>query len=291
MVQKEQVDRLIGHEFPPFTHSYSARDVCLYALGVGAPADWLDPTELQFVYELSSEGFKALPTFAVTFAVVNPFLEGKIGDIEFNPMMVVHGEEDLEILNPLPTEATISGYPKISAIYDKGSGMVMVFQIAIHDADDSPLANLRASVFLRGLGGFGGERGPSGKVNLPPDHPPDAIYEETIPERQALIYRLSGDPNPLHVDSAFAALGGFDRPILHGLCSYGYAGRAVLKQFCENDPARFHSIQARFSKHVFPGETLITEMWQTSPSDVILQSKVKTRDEVVLSNARVTLNP
>ena len=134
------------------------------------------------------------------------------------------------------------------------------------------------------MGGFGGERGTSEKVNVPPERAPDATMSEQTSEKQALIYRLSGDINPLHADPAMAAVGNFDRPILHGLCTFGYATRAVLKHFCDNDPARFKSIGVRFSKHVFPGETLVTEMWRDG-SHVTFQTKVKERDEVVLSYA------
>jgi 3-hydroxyacyl-CoA dehydrogenase/3a,7a,12a-trihydroxy-5b-cholest-24-enoyl-CoA hydratase len=284
----EQVQAAIGKPQSPFTYTYTERDVALYALGVGAPAHPLDADELKFVYELSTheDGFQVLPTFAVIYTsqTIHDILSGRIGDIEFNPMMLVHGEQALTLHQPLPKAATITCYPVISAIYDKGSGLLVVHDIVCKDENDTPLAELRSSMFIRGMGGFGGERGESDKSGTPPERPPDAIVEEATSDKQALLYRLSGDINPLHADPTLSAVTGFDRPILHGLCTYGFAGRAILKTFCNNDPKRLKGIRTRFSKHVFPGETLITEMWQEG-HEIIFQTKAKERDEIVLSYA------
>lgn len=284
--------QLIGHEFPPLTFSYSERDVCLYGLGVGAPADWCEQDELQFVYELSTKGFKALPTFAVLYPskMIDILIGGKIGQLEYNPMMVVHGEQYLEIKKPVPTSGTITSHAQISAIYDKGSGMVMVIDTQCCDESGEEIAFNQSNMFIRGSGGFGGERGPSGDINIPPSREPDGVYKQKTLSQQALIYRLSGDINPLHADPMMAGFGGFDRPILHGLCTFGFAGRAVLKAFCQNDPALFKSIKVRFSKHVFPGETLITEMWRVSDTRIIFRTKVAERNEYVLTQAAVELN-
>jgi 3-hydroxyacyl-CoA dehydrogenase/3a,7a,12a-trihydroxy-5b-cholest-24-enoyl-CoA hydratase len=204
-------------------------------------------------------------------------------------MMLVHGEQYLEIKMPIPIAAHITCYPRISQVYDKGSGLLMVTDTVCKDESGSEISVSQSSMFIRGLGGFGGERGSSPDSNVPPDRAPDAIQREKMLPQQALIYRLSGDINPLHADPAMAAVGGFDRPILHGLCSFGFAGRAVLKHFCDNDPSRFKSIKVRFSKHVFPGETLVTEMWKVSDSKVVFRSTVAERNEVVLSSAAVEL--
>lgn len=291
MPTPEQIQKLVGLELPSTTYTYTARDVALYALGVGAPADWLDQDELQFVYELSGQGFKVLPSFGViyTSGMIHTLLSGKLGDLEYNPLMLVHGEQYLEVKKPLPTAASITSYPKIAHIYDKGSGMLVITEVSCRDEQDVEVASAWSSMFIRGMGDFAGDRGPSTRINIPPERPPDVVHEEATTTRQALIYRLSGDINPLHADPAMAAVGGFDRPILHGLCTFGFACRAVLKHYCGNDPAKFRSVQVRFSRHVFPGETIITEMWQESPSQIIFQCRVKERNEVVLSHAAVTL--
>ena len=290
MVTLEQVNAAIGKAMPPMTYTYTTKDVALYALGVGAPTDVLDQDELKFVYELSTAGFVALPTFPVVYTgeMIHHLISGKIGDIEFNPMMLVHGEQYLEIHKTIPTSGTITCQPVTSAIYDKGSGMLVVTDVDCFDESGDKVAMQQSSMFIRGLGGFGGERGTSEKINVPPEREPDAVHEEKTLERQALIYRLSGDINPLHADPNMAAVGNFDRPILHGLASYGFAARAVVKHFCDNDPSKVFSVRTRFSKHVFPGETLVTEMWKEGDT-VIFQTKTKERDEVVLNYAGVTL--
>jgi 3-hydroxyacyl-CoA dehydrogenase/3a,7a,12a-trihydroxy-5b-cholest-24-enoyl-CoA hydratase len=283
---------LVGYQFAPTEFVYGERDVSLYALSVGAAADPADASERRFVYELNGAGFVALPTFAVTFPFVVLRQLAEVPGFTFNPMMMLHGEQYLVLQRPLPLAATITNHAHISAVYDKGKGIVVI--IDIHGVDDrgAEVAFNQTSVYVRGLGGFGGERGPSGSVNLPPPRPPDAVTRETTQPNQALLYRLSsGDRNPLHVDPQMAALGGYERPILHGLCTFGFAGRAVLKQFGANDPARFRAMKARFSKHVFPGETLITEMWREAETQVIFQCKVAERDEIVISQAAVDLHP
>lgn len=290
-VTLEQVQAVIGQPQEPFTYRYTSRDVSLYALGVGAPADWLDQDELKFVYELSQEGFQVLPSFAVIYGSqqIEQILSGRIGDIEYNPMMLVHGEQSVELHRPLPAEATVTCQPMISAIYDKGSGMLVVTDLTCQDESGETLAVLRSSMFIRGLGEFGGERGPSEKPNVPPERPPDIAVTEQTSEKQALLYRLSGDINPLHADPRMAAVGNFDRPILHGLCTFGYASRAILKHFAGNSADRLTVISARFSKHVFPGETLTTQMWDMGEGKVIFQTRVEERDEVVLSFAGATV--
>jgi len=289
---KETVEQVVGYAFEPLTFTYTEREVSLYALGIGASADPLDQEELPFVYELSSKGFKALPTFAVLFPgkLIAVLVSGRIGPIEFNPMMLVHGEQFLEIKKPIPTAARITSYPTISQVYDKGSGLLVITDTICRDEKDEEIAFNQSSIFIRGLGGFGGERGPSSDVNVPPDRPPDLVHSERTLPQQALLYRMSGDINPLHADPSMAVMGGFDKPILHGLCTFGFAGRAVLKHFCDNDPSRFRSIKVRFSKHVFPGETLVTEMWKVSDTTIVFRCKVAERDTVVLSHAAVELN-
>lgn len=290
MLNAELVNQAIGTQLDPITFSYTKRDAVLYALGVGAPADWLDADELKFVYELSPN-FAVLPSLPVIYSgqMIESIVSGEIAGIRFNPMMLVHGEQYLEIRAELPLEGTITCYPTLSQIYDKGSGMLMVTDVDCRDASGRTVAMTQSSMFIRGLGGYGGERGPSVVMGVPPDRAADQVHQEKTLERQALIYRLSGDINPLHADPQMAALGQFDRPILHGLCTFGFAVRAVLKHFCDNDPARFESVRVRFSKHVFPGETLVTEMWRSAEHEITFQTRALERDVIVLSNAVATI--
>lgn len=279
----------VGHRFKPTTMQYKENDLSLYALSVGAATDPLDPTELQFVYELNRDGFKALPTYAVTFPFTLLWQITEVPGLRFNPALLLHGEQYLELKRPLPTNATVTNTARIANVYDKGSGALVLLDVHTADESGEEIAYNQVSLFIRGIGGFGGERGPSSAGTPLPDRAPDAIHREKTNDNQALLYRLSsGDGNPLHADPAFAAAGGFDRPILHGLCTFGFAGRAVLRHFAGNDPARIRSIRSRFTRHVFPGETIVTEMW-ADDGRVLFQCKVAERDEIVLSNGIVEL--
>jgi acyl dehydratase len=268
----------VGKKLEPVTYAYAEKDVMLYGLGVGC-----GPDDLQFVYERE---LKVLPTFSVVVSF--PAMLNLGGAMQVNPAMVLHGEQRIYVRAPLPTSGTITTTPRITAVYDKGKGAVVVVETQSVDARGNLLFVNTASIFVRGEGGFGGDRGPSGAKNVPPDRSPDkSISYKTLPQ-QALLYRLSGDMNPLHADPDFAKLGGFDRPILHGLCTYGHAGRAVLTAFCGNDPARLRTLEVRFSGVVFPGETITTDMWQVEPKKIVLTAKTE-RGEAVLSNAAAEL--
>jgi len=287
------VNQALNHQFTPTQSIFTERDTSLYALSIGAASDPTDENDLPFVYELSGKDHKSFPTMAVTFPFEALPQLFEIPGLTVNPMMIVHGEQYFELKRPLPTAATFTNQAHISHVYDKGSGAVIIMETSTRDEEDNEIALNRSSFFVRGIGGFGGDRGPSGKINLPPEREPDSTFQDLTQPNQALLYRLnsSGDRNPLHADPQMAAFGGFDRPILHGLCTYGFAARAVLKQFANNDVGRFKNMQARFSKHVFPGETLITDMWQESETRIIFQTKAAERHEIVLSNAAIELNP
>jgi acyl dehydratase len=270
----------VGKQLAEQTFEYTERDVMLYALGVGATTD-----ELPFVYE---KNLKVLPTFAVIPAF--PVMMGIGQVVEINPVMVLHGEQRFAIRSPIPTKGKLTTSGKISAIYDKGSGAVVVVDSETKDAGGTTLFANTASIFIRGAGGFGGERGPSAtSKNVPPERKPDHTIEYKTSTDQAALYRLSGDRNPLHIDPEFAKLGGFDRPILHGLCTFGHVGRAILHGCCGGDPAKFKDFEVRFSGVVFPGETIVTQIWQESSNRVLVQATAAERGEVVIANAGATV--
>ena len=283
------VNAAIGVELPPMRYSYCERDIALYALGIGAPSDALSPAELRFVYELSPD-FQVIPTFAALFGrdLIKQLMTGCIAGIQFEPMLLLHGMQSLELKRALPRRATVVSQARIAEIQDKGSGMLI--QFVVHSASEAgePLTVARTAVFIRGIGGYGGERGKSLKLPQPAGAPTYTHSEATMPT-QALLYRLAGDANPLHADPAMAARGGYKAPILHGLCTYGYAARAILKRCCGNDATRLTSVSARFSSHVFPGETLITEIWRESATELRFQTRTQERGQVVLSDGSAGL--
>ena len=281
------ISKALGAELTPLAYEYDQKSVMLYALGVGAGVEATDPEELKFVYE-NDPGLFVLPSFGV----IPPFpaLMGLLAveGMEINLMMLLHGEQFMEIRkHPVPTAGKLTTYPKVANIYDKGKGALIELEAETKDeAGDVVYYNVFGT-FIRGEGGFGGEKGPAAG-NEPPDRAPDKVVEmKTLPQ-QALIYRLSGDINPLHADPNFASMAGFEKPILHGLCTFGFACRAVLKSYCGNDPEKFKSVKVRFSRHVFPGETIVTEMWDEG-GRIVFQVKAAERGEVAISNAAVEL--
>jgi acyl dehydratase len=243
--------------------SWTSKDALLYALGVGAGAE--DPTgaELEFTTE-NSRGVdqKVLPTFAVIIGGAGGGAR-RVGS--FNPAMLVDAGRKIELLKPIPVEGKIRSRGRLVGVYDKGSGALLASESESVDAETGePLLRLASNAFIRGEGGFGGDRGPSGEENTPPDREPDHVVTYATRSDQALLYRLSGDRNPLHSDPEFAKSAGFPKPILHGLCTYGFTGRALLHALCGSDPSRFKSMEGRFSKPVFPGESLTVRMWVES---------------------------
>ncbi len=244
----------VGAVGTPTKRSWTSKDALLYAVGVGAGTD-----ELTFTTENTKDvEQKVLPTFAVIIGSGgSPF--DKIGS--FNPMLMVHGKQGIELLGEIPPDGEIETVGTCTGIWDKGSAAVVEFETTATDvATGKPLLKTTSSLFCRGEGGWGGDRGPSDKVEFP-DRAPDHEVTYQTREDQALTYRLSGDRNPLHSDPSFAAMGGFDKPILHGLCTWGFTGRALLHALCEGDPSRFKSMKSRFSKPVIPGDELTVSMW------------------------------
>jgi acyl dehydratase len=269
----------VGAKGDPTRRSWNSKDALLYALGVGAGLD-----ELPFTTENTRDVEQAvLPTFAVIIGGGGvPF--DKIGS--FNPAMLVHGEQGIELFGALPVEGEIESTGRVSAIWDKGKGAVVEMVSESKDVKTGkPLLKTRMSVFIRGEGDFGGERGPSANFEAPTRKPDHAITYDTRVD-QALLYRLNGDRNPLHSDPAFAKLAGFDRPILHGLCTYGFTGRALLHALCEGDASRFRSMHGRFSKPVMPGDSLTVNMW-VDGNACVFQTRNQNGD-VVLDQGNAT---
>lgn len=250
--------------------------VALYALGVGA-------TELPFVFE---EGLRALPTMAVTMAYPGFVWRDPAYEVDWRRLL--HASTSLELHAPLPIDQEVVGRTRFGPFYDKGAGKGTIgYQTReIHLADGTHVATVRNASFLRGDGGSGSTAG-AGDPPQPhavPDRAPDAVHVVPTAANQAMIYRLSGDLNPLHVDPAVAAAAGFPAPILHGLATYGVAGRAVLKELCDDEPGRLRRLDARFSSPVYPGETIRVEIWREAAGRAAFRAVVAERDQLVLNN-------
>lgn len=258
---------IVGKEFGPAPFSWTSRDTLLYALGVGAGQD--DALkELNFTTEnTAGASQQVLPSYAVL--LMQNTARPDFGDIDRTKL--VHGGQAFTLLRPLPPAGSVQVRSKITGLYDKGSGALITTEASAHDAVTGELlATSASSVFIRGAGGFGGERGSLPVITVPERAPDVEVDTQTRPD-QALLYRLSGDRNPLHSDPAFAAQGGFERPILHGMCTYGITARILLHACCDSDPARVRGMQARFTKPVLPGDTLRVQAWR-EPDGVLFRT-------------------
>ncbi len=278
------VSKALGASVPSGQGAWKRDDVILYHLGVGAGARATDPKELEYTFE---KNLKVLPSYGVISAFGSLGGLGSVPGLQFNPALLLHGEQDLEILGPIPVEATVTSSGKIAAIYDKGKAAVVVLETTSKLDSGEDLFVNRFSLFLRGEGGFGGDSGPKAG-NQPPEREADLVAESPTLPQQALLYRLCGDKNPLHADPEFSKLGGFDTPILHGLCSFGIVCKAVVDHALDGDTARVARYQVRFAGVAYPGETIVTSMWREG-NRILIQATAKERSSPVLTNAAITL--
>jgi acyl dehydratase len=273
---------LVGAPSAPRVYTYGWKDAVLYALGVGARL----PDELEYLYE--GAGPKVLPTFAVVPSFVAMVdVASRLGA---DMAMVVHGEQTIRLHRLIPAQGSLATTAVVTGIYDKGKGALCVVEAKTTDDTGQPVFDNVFSIFVRGAGGFGGDRGPEATSAEPPGRAPDLAITERTSVEQAALYRLSGDLNPLHIAPELARAVGFERPILHGLCTYGFAGRALLRGACGGDPARLRSLSARFSAPVLPGDELTTQGWDVGGGRWIV--RVVTQDgKTVLSHSVAEVAP
>jgi acyl dehydratase len=246
-------------------------------LGIGAQAE-----ELPFIYETAKGGLRVFPSFSVVIGI-GLFIE-LLKDMKADLSRFIHGEQAMKLYRPIPSEGKVFIEGRITNIYDKIKGALIVWRKRVMTEEGDPLAEAESSIFYTGEGGFGGDPGPKPEPLEPPKGTePDFTVSYFIPENQAALYRLNGDLNPLHIDPYFAKRGGFSRPILHGLCTYGYAARAILYKVCDGDVGRFKEFKARLSGVVYPGDSLVTEGWMDQGGRYLIQSH--TDRGIVLSHA------
>ncbi len=264
--------------------AWTAKDVQLYHLGIGAGIPATDPDELRYTLE---SRLHVLPSFATVAGAGSPGVISGLSmpGVDVDLARVLHGGQSLEIHRPLPVEGTATATSRIAGVYDKGKAAVLVMRTEVADAD-GPLWTNDAQIFVRGEGGWGGDRGPSARLE-PVDAEPDRVVERPVREDQALLYRLSGDRNPLHADPEFAKVAGFERPILHGLCTYGITLKAVVDTLLGGDVTRVRGYATRFAGVVYPGETLRVRMWRREGVVRVAVHAVERDDAPVLADTVV----
>jgi len=272
-------------------HGYTAKDTILYALGLGIGSDPMDANQLRFVYEKDLE---ALPTMAAVLASPGSWMRDR-KELGIDFLKLVHGEQGVTIHAPLPVAGTVVGESRVTRIVDKGEGKGAVLHVEKSLKDEASgqlLATAEQVLFLRGDGGFSGGSGgdaPAPALPAPPDTAPDAVLELPTRPEAALVYRLSGDLNPLHADPVVAGKAGFPKPILHGLATWGHAARGIVQLYCDHEPTRLRSIRARLTSPVYPGETLVLDCWRAGADEIAFRARVKERDVVVLNNGRARI--
>jgi acyl dehydratase len=279
-------EKLLNWSIPEAKQHLTKRDTILYALGVGLGADPCDADQLRFVYE---EKLQALPTMAIILGYPGPWHANP--ELGITRSHVVHGEQGFRIVKPLPVAGDLTGQTRVAGVADKGKdkGALLMTESTVREkASGDVVCMLTSTTFCRADGGFGGPDGPVKMPHPVPDAKPQHVCDLPTLPQAALIYRLSGDYNPLHADPAYASKAGFKMPILHGRCTFGIAGHAILKTLCGYDPSRFISMEGRFSSPVYPGETIRTEMWRDG-NVVSFRSTVPPRGVTVLNNGRAEI--
>lgn len=268
--------KAIGAELPSQEFSWTSSDVQLYHLGIGAGSAPTDPKELRYLRDDDSQVLPTFATVAATFHASEP-PKVQFPGVDIDLAKVVHGSQEVTVHRPIPANGTGTTTTRIAEVWDKGKAAVIVQEAETLDTEGNALWTARSSIFAKGEGGFGGERGPSQKVELP-GREPDAVADAPILPQQALLYRLCGDRNPLHSDPEFAKGAGFDAPILHGLCSYGMVAKAVTDALLDSDATKVAGFTARFAGIVFPGETLRVRMWREG-AEILASAVVPERDD------------
>jgi acyl dehydratase len=281
-------DKLMALDVPPAEQSYGPKDCILYALGIGLGHDPMSEDELAFVYE---KNLKVLPSMGTVLG--HPGFWARERDTGIDWLKIVNGEQGITLHRPLAPKGTVVGRLRIVEVIDKGPGkgaLVLSERKVTDKATGQPIATVTQTTFCRGDGGFGGPPRQTPEPHPIPSRAPDAVCDLGTRTEAALIYRLSGDLNPLHSDPAVAKQAGYPRPIMHGLGNFGIAGHAVLRTFCGYDPRKLVALACRFSAPVFPGETLRTEMWRDG-NIVSFRSRVVERDVIAVNNGRAELRP
>jgi acyl dehydratase len=274
-------DNIKNWKFAEVDQTYTENDSILYALGIGFGQEPTNPQQLKYVYEKNMQTF---PTMAVVLGYPGFWMKDPKAGV--NWIKLVHGEQRLKIHRPLPTSGRVIGRGRITHVIDKGAdkGALVLSERTLQDPEGNLYVTIASTTFCRGDGGLSQSDEAPSALQATPERTPDLVCELPTLPQAALIYRLCADNNPLHADLEVAANAGFPRPILHGLCTYGVAARAIVQAACNNDATRLTQMDTRFSSPVFPGETLVCEMWREGTEAIRFRAKVKERDIVVLSH-------
>ena len=279
------IEKALGATLEGPIYSWTDDDVILYHLGIGAGSDPIDPDELRYVYE---GDLQVLPTYATIppFEVMMSF--AMVDGLDINLAQVLHGEQETVLHDQIPTSGAVTNEGTVTNIFDKGKGALVVMEIVSRlESTGEPLFTNRSSIYIKGEGGFGSDSGPSTSVEIPDREPDHVVQSATLPQ-QALLYRISsGDKNPLHADPGFAGFAGYERPILHGLCTYGIVAKTVVDTVLKGQPGDIASYRSRFSGHVFPGETIVSRIWDEGDR-ILVVAETQERGLPVITNAVIT---